>query len=304
MAIASPFRAFKFALQDMVRNGWLTVATVSVLALTLLSINLLVAVNVLGGVAIDALKEKVDVSIHFRPGVEDSRVQTVKIALLSMPEVQDVRYLTPAEALADFAAVNEADPRVAEALGEVGENPFGAILVVKARTLEDYPKVMEVVGSPAFEEIIEDKDFVDRQAVIERLNSISGRIQLVGLAVSALFGFIALLIVWNTIRMSIFTRRGELAIMRLVGASNWFIRSPFYVQAVLWCLAALAVTAAVFYPALDAAEPFLASFFGAPIDLLGYYRVNWPKIVGVELAAAVLLALVTTKMATAKHLNV
>ena len=294
----------RFALQDMFRNGWLTVATVSVLVLTLLSVNLLVAVNVLGEVAVSQLKSRVDISVHFKPEVEDSRVQTVKIALLSLPEVRDVRHLTSAEALADFSEANSSDPRVMEALGEVGENPFGAILVIKARDLDGYPKIMELLSGPAFSELIEDKDFVDRQAIIERLDHVSNRIQLAGLFISLIFGFITILIVWNTIRMSIFTRRSEIGIMRLVGASNWFIRSPFYFQALAWSVIALTVTLGLFYPALDLVEPFLSSFFGASVDLAGFYRANAVRIIGIELSGVILLSLFTTKMATSRHLKV
>lgn len=304
MGFVSPIRSLSFALQDMFRNGWLTVATVSVLVLTLLSVNLLVAVNVLGEVAVSQMKNRVDISVHFKPEVEDSRVQTVKIALLSLQEVKDVRYLTPAEALDDFYEANSSDPRVIEALGEVGENPFGAILVIKARDLDGYPKIMETLSSPAFSDLIEDKDFVDRQAIITRLDAISSRIQLAGLVVSLVFGFITVLIVWNTIRMSIYTRRSEIGIMRLVGASNWFIRSPFYFQAVFWSVLALAISLGLFYPALDLVEPLLTSFFGANVDLAGFFRTNWLNVVGIELAGVVILSVVTTKMATSRHLRV
>jgi cell division transport system permease protein len=246
----------------------------------------------------------VDISVHFKPEVEDSRIQTVKIALLSLPEVKDVRHLTPAEALAEFSRANQSDLRVIEALGEVGENPFGAIWVIKARDLDGYPKIMETLSGPAFIELIEDKDFVDRQAVIDRLDGISRRVRLAGLLISLVFGLITVLIVWNTIRMSIYTRRSEIAIMRLVGASNWFIRSPFYFQALFWSVLALAICLGLFYPALDLAEPFLSAFFGSPVDLAGFYRANLVRVVGAEFIGVALLSLITTKMATARHLNV
>lgn len=297
-------RAVKYAARDMFRNAWLTVATVSVLVLTLVSVNLLIAVNVLGNIAIDSIKSRVDMSVHFKPEVEDSRVQTVKIALLSMEEVRDVTYVSPAAALAQFSQDNQADPRVVEALGEVGSNPFGATLVIKARDIADYPKIMAALGSPAFADLIEDKDIEDRQALINRLDGVSHRLQLAGLFISAIFGLITMLIVWNTIRMSIYTRRDEIGIMRLVGASDWFIRAPFYAQALVWSLAALAVSLALVLPGLHLAEPFMARFFGGPVDLVGFYRSNWWRLVGAEFVGVALLSLATTKMATARYLKV
>jgi cell division transport system permease protein len=302
--IAASIRIVRFALQDLARNAWLSVATVSVLVMTLVTINILVAVSVLGNLAIGQLQARIDVSVHFKPEVEDSRVQTVKISLLSLPEVKDVLYVSPAESLAKFSEANKADPRVVESLGEIGTNPFGATLVIKAREIGGFPKIMAALGQPALSELIEDKDFEDRQGVIDRLSEVSRRLQLAGLFLALVFGFITMLIVWNTVRMSIYTRRDELGIMRLVGASDWFIRAPFYVQTVIWGVAALSLCVAMLLPAFHFAEPLLARFFGTPVDLLGFYIANGPRLLGLELAGVILVCVVTTKMATGKYLKV
>jgi cell division transport system permease protein len=304
MFLATAVRVTRFAVQDMFRNAWLTVATVSVLALTLVFVNLLLAVNVLGDLAVSSLQSRVDVSVHFRPDAEESRVQTVQIALLSMPEVKDVTYVSPAEALQAFSEANSDDPRVIESLGEVGANPFGATLVIRARELDGYEAVLAALDNPAFAGLIEDRDFEDRQALIARLDGLSRRIQLAGFGVSAVFVLITVLIVWNTIRMSIYTRRDEIGIMRLVGASDRFIRAPFYVQSVAWGLLALAVSLAVILPSLHVSEPLIGRFFGTPVDILGFFRSNWWRIAGTEVVAVILVAVLTTKAATARYLKV
>lgn len=299
------FRIIKFGLQNFARNFWLSVATVSVLVLTLVSVNILLALNVLGKVAMSEVKSKVDVSVHFKPEVEDSRVQTVKIALLSLPEVQDVEEITPEEAMAQFSEEHADDPEVVESLGEVGENPFGSTLVIRARDIGDYPKILATLDDPAFAPLIESKDEGDREAMIARVETISDKITLFGLSVSAVFAFLTLLIVFNTIRVSIYTRREEIGIMRLVGASDNFIRGPFYVEALLWSLCAMAICLAVVLPAAVIGQPHLQNFFGTDTaDLAGFYRANFIAVFGSQLAAVALLAVVTTKMATAKYLKI
>lgn len=299
------YRVTKFAFQNFFRNAWLTAATVSVLVLTLVSVNVLLVLNVLGKVALTEVRSKIDVSVHFKPDVEDSRVQTVKIYLLSLPEVKDVEYLSPADALVRFNDSYKADAGVIESLGEVGENPFGATLIVRARNLEDYPRVMAALNDPLYASIIEAKDFDDRQAMIARVEDASRKIEWFGLGTSAVFGLITLLIVWNTIRMSIFTRKEEIGIMRLVGASDWFIRAPFYVEAILWSMLATVVCAALVWPAIRFSQPYLQGFFGTgSVDLVGFYMANLPLIAGAQLAAVALLGLMTTKMATSKYLKV
>ncbi len=304
MTIITPFRALRYALQDMFRNGWLTIATVSVLVLTILSINVLISVNVLGQIAVGVIQDKVDISVHFRPEVEDSRVQTVRIALMSLPEVVDVQQLTPADVMEDFLETNAGDEEVIRSLGEVGANPFGHVLVVKARALDGYDEILAVLAQPSFASLIEGQDFIDRQEIINRLDAVSTKAQVGGIVVTALFAFIALLIVWNTLRMSIYARRSELGIMRLVGASNWFIRSPFYVQAVIWSVLALVISLALLYPVLVLADPYLASFFGTSIDLPGFYRANWVKVIGGQLIIVSAVSIITTKMATSRYLKV
>lgn len=305
MIAVTLYRVIRFGTQNFLRNVWLSVATISVLVLTLVSINMLIVMNVMAKVALTTVKSKIDVSVHFKPEVEESRVQTVKIALLSLPEVRDVEYISAARAMERFTESYKKDDAVLESLGQVAENPFGATLVVKGHELDGYGKIMATLGEPVFSSLIEEKDFDDRQIMINRIDTISNRIEVFGLAVSGVFGLITLLIILNTIRVSIYTHREEIGIMRLVGASDSFIRAPFYVQAVLWSMVALVITAAMVYPAIGFAQPFLQHFFGTQeMNLLGFYNANLLQVFGLQLLAVAFMALLTTKMATARYLKV
>ncbi len=298
-------RILKFGVQNFLRNIWLSLATVSVLVVTLISVNTLIILNTLGKVALTEVKNRVDVSVHFKPEVEDSRVQTVKIALLGMPEVKDVEYISVDEAMKRFTEQFKGDESVTAALGEVGKNPFGASLIVKAHTINDYPKIITVLGEPSFANLIEEKNFEDRQMMIGRVESVARKLQLFGLGASALFLFLTLLIVLNTIRVSIYTRREEIGIMRLVGASDGFIRAPFYVEALLWSVASLAVCLVIVWPAVQFGQPYLQRFFGTTtVDLLGFFQANFFSIFGTQFVAVCIISVITTKMATAKYLKV
>src|SRR5690606_15231637 len=160
------------------------------------------------------------------------------------------------------------------------------------------------LDDPLYASAIEAKDFDDRQNEIARVEAVSKKMEWFVLAVSGAFAFIALLIVLNTIRVSIFARKEEIAIMRLVGASAGFIRAPFYVEAILWSVAALLLCAAVVLPAIQFAQPYLQNFFGTDsVDLLGFYTANAWAIVAAELGATIFMACLTTKMGTAKYLK-
>jgi cell division transport system permease protein len=303
--IVSILRVIKFASQDFFRNIWLSLATVSVLALTLLTVNGLIAINFLGKVAISEARSKVDVGVHFKTDISEERVQTVKISLMSLPEVRDVEFISPVESLRRFSEKYGNDPLIIESLGEVGSNPFGSTLVVKARSIEDYEKILQTLDEPAFADMVEERDFDDRRVIIGRIEDISRKIEMFGFGASLAIALITLLIVLNTIRVSIYTHRDEIKIMKLVGASNGFVRGPFYVAAILWCLLAVALTALLTMPMIAFAQPYLQKFFGSTsVDLFGFYNLNFLKIFGAQFVAIVVMSLVTTKVATARYLRV
>jgi cell division transport system permease protein len=305
MRIGSFFRVIKFGLQNFFRNFWLSAATISVLTLTIISINALVVMNVLGKIAVSTIENKIDVSAHFRPDVEDDRIQTVKVTLLSMQEVRDVQYISPEQNLDSFREANGDDSDLVQSLQEIDVNPFGATLIIKARQVEDYPTIMQSLSQPTIASLIEEQNFADHEAMVSRLNAITGRIEIIMLAVSVAFLLIALLIIMNAIRVSIYTHKEEIGIMRLVGASNWFIRGPFYVEAIVWTALSVGGTLLLLYPALAVAQPFLQSFFGTDsVDLVAFYSVNLLPVVGGQFLGVALMTLVTCKMATAKYLRV
>lgn len=305
MIFLSLARVIKFAFHNFFRNFWLSAATISVLVLTLVSINMLVVMNVLGKIARSQVESRIDVSVHFRPEIQEERAQTVKVALLAMPEVKDVEYVSPQESLDQFSAEHKEDAEVLASLGEVGSNPFGATLVVKAHSIDDYQKILNALQDPVYGMLIEATDFDDRRTMIDRIGTLSRRIEMFVVAVSAVFLFVALLIIYNTIRVSIYTHREEIGIMRLVGASNGFIRGPFYVEAVIWSAIAVVLVMGLIYPLLSLSQPLLARFFDtSTVDLIGFYWTNAPAIIGGQFGAVVLMSLVTTKIATAKYLKV
>ena len=304
-AATASLRVLRFAGQNFVRNIWLSAATVSVMALALISVNLLVSLNVIGRSALTAVRSHIDVSVHFKPDIAEERVQTVRVALAAMPEVAGVDYVSPETAMERFNATYGQDEGVAAALAETDGNPFGAALVIRAKDLNAYPKIMDALAQPLFAELIEEKDYDNRQVMIARLESITKRAAYAGLAVSAVFGLIALLIVFNTIRMSMYTHKEEIGIMRLVGASDWFIRTPFYIEAAIWSGLAVLACAALVLPAVGILGPHVGRFIGTGgSDLLDFYRLNLWRIFGFELLAATGLSALTTKAAAAKYLRV
>ncbi len=298
-------RGIFFAFQSFWRNIWLSLATVFIVFLALVSVNFLIMINVITDSAVNAVKDRIDVSVYFKPEVTESKIAEVKADLQALPQVKEIVYKSPEDNLASFSERHINDQKIQETLKEMSGNPMGATLVIKAKNLNDYPRILSSLDDPAISSLIEEKNFDNNQLVIDRINQIGVNIKKVMLIISLIFIIIAILIVFNTVRVAIFTHENEIAIMKLVGAGNWFIRFPFVFETILAGLLAVVAVLIFLYPVLSFAQSYLTSFFaGADFNLVGYFNGNFLLIFGTEALAIVILNTFSALVAISKYLNV
>ena len=299
----SSTRVIKFAFKDFWRNLGLSLMTISILVLTYLSLNLLVIVNFFTEAAINVVENRVDISVYFGPEVSDDRILAARGDLTSLPEVKAIEFISRDQALEQFKRNHADEPAILEALQEVGENPLGAVLVVKANNAASYGPILEALESPAIKALVADKTVEDHRALIERLTLITDKVQRAALMLSLVFALISLLIVFNTIRVSIYIHREEIAIMRLVGASNNFVRMPFLIETLLFNALALGLVVAAVFPTLSVIEPAARDFFAADVAIGAYYRAHWLEIFGYQLGAVSFLSLIVTALSMGRYLK-
>ena len=199
------------------------------------------------------LQEGVDVSAYFEDTVGEKEIFEVRQQLLASKEVAEVEYVSKEEALRRFIEVYQGNEAILAPLDALGRNPLRAHLNVKAYNPDEYAKIAEMLSKEEFASVIAEVDFHARAPVIETVNLIASGIRAGVLVIIIALSAIAVLVAFNTIRVTIYNSKEEIEIMRLVGASNWFIRGPFLVQGVLVGVAASLGTL-VFL--------FVLSFFG------------------------------------------
>lgn len=270
-----------------------------------MSVNFLIMINVITDSAVGAVKDRIDVSVYFKPEIKESRIAEVKTKLEGLAQVKEVTYKSSEINLTNFTERHKTDEKIQETLKELNGNPMGATLVIKAKDLKDYPEIMSVLDDPEIANLIEERNFDNNQLVIDKINEIAKNVKKIMLIISAIFVLIAILIVFNTVRVAIFTHQNEIAIMKLVGAGNWFIRFPFVFEAVLaGCLAIVAVLLFL-YPFLSFAQGYLQSFFaGYDFNLVSYFNSNFLVIFGAQLIAIIIVNTVSALVAISKYLNV
>jgi len=325
--MVSLLRILKTGFQNYYRSLGTSVGTTVVMILTLFTISAIFLLNVLTGIAIESVEQKVDVSVYFNTEAEASKVLEYKGRVDQIPDVLETRYISKEEALAEFRDDHSGNELVLESLEELDQNPLQSVLVVKAHDPEQYEGIVSTLesmngsdGSFGTEDlslsytdeetymtasIVDKISYEDNREVISRLNNITGVVQKGGIGVGGFFGVVALLVMFNTIRMTIVGRKDEIAIMRLVGAKNGFIRWPFIVTGMLYGGFAALVTLAVLYPVVRYISPKISRFFeGFGEELISYFQGNLGMLFLGLLGIGLLLGIISSSVAVRKYLKV
>lgn len=285
------------------RNGWVSFATVLVMVLTLFVVGGLVLTNVVLTSVLDALEEKVDISVYFRLNASEENILAMKDSLAQLGEVKSVEYISREEALRRFEERHKDNALITQSLEELGDNPLGASLNIKARDPSQYEAISIFLESNAFSPILDKVDYRQNQLVIDRLSGILDAARTAGIALSLVLATIAFLVAFNTIRMAIYTSREEIRVMKLVGASNWYTRGPFLVEGILHGLLASIVALLVFLPLTWWLGNRVQSFFGGP-HLFEYYMSNLIEFFLVLFLVGIILGVVSSSIAIRRYMKV
>lgn len=228
---------FKESLQGFTRNLSTTLGSIITIFLSLM----IIGIFLVGGVMVERLMSSVESEVSITAYVSDDASQDdideVISGVRAMEGVQSVSFTTKDQALENFRNSMTSNPEIIEQLG--GVNPLPASIDVE---LSD-PQMVESIagqieGNATYAQICEDpSDVADSikygSDTVDRLFAVTSYVRYIGIALVALLIFIAMVFINNTIRLAILARRKEIAIMRLVGASNGFIRGPFLMEGAL-----------------------------------------------------------------------
>ncbi len=298
------FRILKLSFQDIYRNIWLSIVTVTILILALFSINSLITVQVISQNAIEAVKEKIDINLYLNSSASETQIMSLKAELENLEQVKNVRYISKQEALLSFREKNEKNPEIIQALRELGKNPLSPSLIIIPSTSQKAPELINILRAYQ-SNIIESRDFTDNSIILERINNITDKVNQVGMIIIIIFIITSLIVVYNSIRVAIYTHRKEINIMRLVGASGSFIYMPFIISAIIYSIVSMGIILLAFYPFLSLLQPYLEVFFvGYNVDIIGYFFSNFWQIFGVEFLLVVIVNILASLVAVRRYAKI
>jgi len=284
------------------RNFWLSCATVSTMIIAIFVFTGLLLSNVLTGELIKSIQDKVDVSVYLNKDIQESDVVLIKQELLKMSEVTKVEYITKDDALNQFKERHKNDPFILESLEELGENPLQAILNVKAANPDSYKKIAEFLEQDKYKDLIEKVNYRQNEVIISKVFQISDAIKKTGIVISIILALIAGLVAFNTIRLAIYSSREEVSVMRLVGASNWFIRGPFLLQGIISGTVAALINWIVFFGVTWRISPQINNFLPGA-DIFHYYQSHLFQMLLLLLATGIALGAFSSYIAIRRYLR-
>lgn len=306
-------RVARYGLIGFIRNGFVSLAAVLVMLVTLFFIANLMISNGAMRATLQELTEQVDVTIYFLTTAPEEEILTLKQSLEALPEVEAVIYETREQALATFRERHKNDQLTLQALDELSENPLSASLSVRAKETSQYESVANYLEAQRGSGTgpgasIERVNFTQNKIAIDRLTDVINTSERNGLVKGIVLALSVLLISFNTIRLAIYTARDEISVMNLVGAGQWYVRGPFLMAGALYgIVSALLVLLLLFpilyfYPVLVGLDATSELLFGN-FDSFAYFSGNFFIFFGVLMGLGVTLGVLSSYLAVRRYLR-
>jgi cell division transport system permease protein len=298
-------RVARYGLIGFIRNGFVSLAAVLIMTITLFVAAGLMISNAALHSVLSQITQKVDVTVYFTTAATDDQIQQLQNSIKALPEVASVSFVSRDQALAAFQARHANDQLTMQALEELGDNPLGASLEVRAKDPSQYEsiaKYLESQQSTPAGSAIDKINFFQNKAAIDKLSEIISTTRSIGLAVAIIFGLASLMIAFNTIRLAIYTARDEIGVMNLVGASNWYVRGPFMIAGVLYGAASGIIVLLLLYPIAVWLGPGSEQFLGT-FNVFTYFTSSFALIFSVVMGLGVGLGSFSSYLAVRRYLR-
>lgn len=289
------------------RSAYVSLSSVYVITIALFVIGITILLDQLLMVSLQNLQSKVNINVYFATTADEGEIFAFQNSLETLPDVVSVEFTSREESLNRYRELNQNNAVALQALEELGTNPLGAILTVQAANTAQYESIAAYIqeqkdltaeSSP----LIDSFNYFDTRPAIDKLTAIIGAVERGSFIAMIILIMAAVLITFNTIRLAIYTAREEIAVMRLVGASNMFIRGPFLIQGILYGLLSAIFALAIIYPLVvwlgPAAEEYLE------FNIYTYFVEDFSRLLLILVGIGISLGLVSSLLAIARYLKV
>lgn len=295
----------KLGLIGFGRNGLVSVASVMAMTITLFVIGTVYLGGNFLNSALTEVKNKMDISVSFKTDAPEADILVLKKDLTFLPEVKQVTYSSREDELLAFRDRYKDNETIIQSLGEV-DNPFGARINIQAVEPVYFDKITRFIngrnsptngGANLIDQISYKKD------VVSKLSNLIDTSEKLGWAIALVLALLSIFAVFNTISLAIYTSREEISVMRLVGASNSYVKGPFVVEGMIAGVVASFLSLALLYPAVLWVRSVTANIYGG-VNLVSFYFGNFGKIFIILFVSGVVLGFLASYWATRRYAKI
>lgn len=303
------YRSIKYGFQNFGRNIFLSIATTSVMVLTLFGLGFFMIINQISNQALTSLQSKVDINIYLKEPLDQTELQNFNEYVQQIPQVLSSEIIDKEKALEIYKERFKENPVLIDSIQFLDTNPLPVTLIIQAKNSENYNEIWETIKQyPKFNETVESSDYSDDKNIaketIEKLNQIINTTRSVGLVVIIVLSVIAVLITYNTIRLTMYSYRNEIEIMRLVGASDSQIKGPFLIEGILFGVFGTFISFLILFLVVFFISEPVNNFIPGSNPLSEYLFNNILFIVGIKLIVGIILGIGSSIFAINRYLKV
>lgn len=284
------------------RNKWLSSAAISMMTLAILGLTSLVLINVLVSSLAVNLEDKIDISVYFNLGTKEEDILDLRSELVKLAEVKNVEYVSTDKALERFKEKHQDNRVLMQSLEELESNPLEASLNIKAQQASQYESIVGFFSQGSYDHIIDKINYLENKAVINRLTSITAGIRQIGFIILSVLALLAVLVSFNTVRLTIYSSRKEIKVMKLVGASNWFVRGPFIIEGALYGVIAAFIALLILAPTVWYISPKIADYLPGT-NLFDYFQAHFLTLFFLQIVVGVALGTASSLVAIRRYLS-
>ncbi|MCE7936912.1 ABC transporter permease [Candidatus Saccharibacteria bacterium CPR2] len=290
--------------RNFIRNAWLSTAATAVMVVTLTVLLGAIAINMALNDTIDDIASNITLSVYLKDNTDSSSRDKLQEKLEGDANVKGVEYVSKQRALDLFREWNKDNPELLEGLS-ITDNALPASLEVKVHDLSRIENVGTIAKSDEFSDIVESTS-IEKERHQKSIDTFAGAqnfITISSLITAGVFAAISVLIIFNTIRMAVFTRSQEIEIMKLIGATPGYIRGPFLFESSLYGAIAGILSFVAVYSALLALGPKADSqklLFGPTVS---FFAHNWLLVLLGTVSAGVIVGYISSSLALFRYLR-
>jgi len=294
-------------LVNFARNSWLAIAAMAVMVVTLTIILFSLIANATFTNTIQQITSKIDVSVYLKDTVTDADAHKLMAKIENLPNVEKVSYVSKEEVLQKYIKDNADNPDLLGAVSQA-DNPLPATIRIKPRDLNKLDDIKTFLSKKDIASLQSDQPSYsgDRKEAIDKITHATNILQRVGIVAVVVFAIISVLIIFNTIQMAIFNRRDELTIMRLLGASTWYIRGPFVVESIVYGILSAIVSVFLIHSMFVAASSTLQATSLGLLDInysAEYFKSHMWALLLMQLLVGILIGAASSTVATRRYLK-